>query len=310
LDGLVENTGLKDKIQEVLDGLLSYGDLQEHLAEPSEGSTKLRLIFATPPTFVRYAGSIYLLGLVPEQPSMLTRDLESKVIREGYVRRIADPKGYFADIVQNLGIEELKHDLWLWTPDPETAERYRSRFDLLLDRAKTVANVEGLEILDSQKPTSYYRGRWSQPKSHHNGRYISRRTQRYGAPLWSYIEIESGRPLKLIDLHLEQETKNVAPWDKAWRLQAAIDNQLGHPQSLLYKSGTAGHDRLNLFAPPPGWLQRRWGVLGSQVPREKGALFTFEFSRDVAEEEARFAKALMWYQLERQTSIPEASDQA
>ena len=70
-----------------------------------------------------------------------------------------------------------------------------------LDSVRTSPEVPGLSLLDSVRPVKYYRGRWTGLKGH-SGRFVGRRSQKYGADLWCYVQINNGTPERLIDLPL------------------------------------------------------------------------------------------------------------
>ena len=93
-------------------------------------------------------------------------------------------------------------------------------FDRLLDSAAPSREIPGLLLLDSQRPVRYYRGRWVEPASQ-SGRFVARRSQMYGAPLWCYAQMHDGNPEKFIDLPLARSRWH--GFDEAWHLQMAID---------------------------------------------------------------------------------------
>ena len=95
------------------------------------------------------------------------------------------------------------------------------------------STVDGLELLDPRRPSTYYNKRWRDPITTDTGRFVSRRTQLYGAKLWSFVEIEKGIPQRVLDLNSDDGFHRAC--DLAWRLQAAIDAALGSPLAVSVK---------------------------------------------------------------------------
>lgn len=300
LDGLSEIEDLREVVRTSLEGLIAYGDLQEHEAEDTPGMPKRRLLYATPPSFVVRPERMYLVGIAPEQPSVVPDAIETRVQRQGNVRYLEAAGDEAVGTLRAFGLLEIRHDDWLWAPSVEDATRHRERFDRRLGDADPVAAVPDLQILDPDRPVPFYKGRWTEPKARHTGRYVGRRSQLYGSDLWSYVELNGGRPVRLVDFPFGEEEGPLgrAAADQALRLQAAIDHDAGHPQALRVRPGTGGTVRFDLFAPPPGWLRRRWSVLGEQVERGRSALLTFALPQSEAQEEQRLARERMWLTIE------------
>lgn len=292
---------LEEQIEEVLGSLIAYGDVLELWIEDEPGGMRRRLLYAAPPAFARHpSGVLYLVGLAADESVKLPEQLYGLVEANGVARRIKAPTEGAVDALRALGFVELPDSIWLWCPEPETASRHVERYNRLLDQASPVTSDPTLEILDPERPVRYYQGRWTAPRSIHTGRYVARRPQTYGAPLWSFVELEAGRPTRLIDLpafgkHIPAEVRPYCrACDQAWQLQAAIDAERGEAAWFRRRSDASGNMLIDLVAPPPAWLERRWTVLGRRAPRSKGALVSFELPDAVADHEISFASNRLW----------------
>ena len=135
-----------------------------------------------------------------------------------------------------------------------------ARYDAQLEQRSTRGELSGLEVLDPTLNPLYYRGRW-RPPERRSGRFVGRRVQAYGAPLWVYVELEMGTPKLLLDLH-SQEWPSC---DVAWRLQMAIDAVNGRPQQFHADLIEGDKVVVRFFSPVPSWWQRRWTVLGRRI---------------------------------------------
>lgn len=298
LRGLVsEDVDLHALAEETLDSLLAYGDLLELVAPDEPGGRNRRLLYAAPPSFVvRPSGDVYLVGIAPEHGALLPPAIEREVQSEGVARRLPSVSKPTLVALRDLGLVELPDSVWLWAPAKEDAERYVKRLDALLDAQDAVTSVDDVEALDPASPTDRYRARWTTTPAL-TGRTVVRRSQRYGAPLWAYASLDGGRVTRLLLLPTildKRAPATVRACDQAWRISAAIDAAAGRPQQLRRRDGGEGRVVLDLFAPPPAWLARRWTVLGHPADRLSGALFSFAIPRSEATAEIRFAADHLW----------------
>lgn len=285
LRGLVGADDLYGLAADVVDRLLVIGDLLELAVEDHAGGTRRRTVYAAPPAFCSVRpGHLVVIGLASEQPSALPRSVQDAVAPEGLVRRVADESGEHAAALRAVGFAELPYSLWLWAPEPEPSAHHVERFHRQLDAADPVTSEPDVEILDPERANDYYRGRWTPLTSRHEGRFVARRPRRYGADAWSFVDVEGGEVVRLIDLPLLDSTvpADVRPYcracDQAWQLQAALDAERATPQSLRVHPDRDGTTILDLFAPPPAWLDRRWSALGHPTDRSRGALLSWTVS--------------------------------
>lgn len=295
LEDLVEDRqALVDTIDETVEALTAYGDLVESRMDTTDRSTgAITLLYLTPPTFVpRHDGSVFLLGIAPDNSSPLPADYAGRIEYDSHVRRVLpNPDESLRSLMSEFGLFELTMHQWMKSPAPEQAKPHVSRMAELLDAAPPAGTVADVRILDPSKPVRYYRGRWT-PLRNHTGQFVARRPQAYGAELWCYIEVRGGQVLKLVDF--PQFERRWRACDEAWRLQSAIDVCNGRPQNYRLRPGPTNETRvLDLFSPLPLWARRRWDVIGRPVP-PSGSLFSYVLPAAAVEEEITFMKALLW----------------
>jgi len=301
LRGLVEEPAhIKSMIEDTLDQLIAHGDLFEYRDPTTSASSTATILYTAPCGFVpRASGSALLFGVGTDQLSVLPDELEARVEHNGPVRRLMQrPTENLREELVQLGLIEIPYARWLKAPAAESAVQHISRIDQRLQEAPISGDVPGLMLLDSEKPVRYYRDRWVEPKKH-TGRFVARRAQAYGAPLWCYAQLNAGRSERFVDLP-------VAPsrWrgcDEAWRLQMAIDAHRLNPQQFGVRPGRSGTQRLELFSPLPMWAQRRWDAIGQRV-EPSGCLLAFEIPEAEIGEEVRYARDTLW--LEAAQSSP------
>ncbi|WP_148074610.1 hypothetical protein [Bythopirellula goksoeyrii] len=294
LRGLVNDINeVKEQIDETLEAMVAHGDLCElRKCDEATGLMSPALLYATPPAFVvRESGMALLLGISSDQLSPLPDDLEARIEYIAYVRKLVPlaNEDLAADL-QQLGLVELTYDAWLHYSEDQTAAQFKSEIDRVLEAQTPSREIPGLVILDSTRPTRYYRGRWTEPKSH-TGRFVARRSQAYGADLWCYVQLKDGQPEIMLDL--PSKPSRWRGCDEAWHLQLAIDAIRGEPQRYRLLTGPAGSRVLQLFSPVPMWARRRWNAIGEPVPIT-GCLFAYRISEEEFAQEVKFARDTLW----------------
>jgi hypothetical protein len=294
LQDLVNDPQLRDQVSETLEALVAYGDLVESRVSTADTLPEKGLIlYLTPPTFVsRKDGSVFLLGIAPDNASPLPTEYVARIDYDGHVRRITpSPEEALPSSLTQFGFLQLSMEQWLRTPPPMPARHCILSYDELLAQAPAAGSIPGLRILDPSKPVRYYRGRWVEPGKQ-IGRFLARRPQAYGAELWCYVELENGHPTRLLDL--PQFEKRGRACDEAWRLQAAIDaNKCTPPQYRIRQGPNTDTFLLDLFSPVPLWMQRRWDLTGHPVPRS-GSLMSYVLPATALNEERTFMKDMLW----------------
>lgn len=294
LRGLVDDLGAtKLIVEDTLEAMIAHGDvLEEREIEAAPESAGGMLLYAAPAGFVaRQSGAVILLGVASDQLSALPDELEARIEYVGHVRRLSPTEGEdLQSALLELGMIELSYDGWLKSPAPEGPEEQLSRSDAALEAAQPSRDVPGLTLLDPDRPVRFYRGRWVEPRSQ-TGRFVGRRSQAYGAALWSYVQLGNGNPERLVDFPITG-----GRWrgcDEAWRLQMAIDATRGEPQRFRMRRGPRETCVIEFFSPVPMWARRRWDAVGEPIP-SSGCLFAYKVPQAECAEEVRFIRDELW----------------
>ena len=291
----VSYESLPDAVDDAIEALIVGGDLLELndvVAEDLDAAQTW--VFAAPPGFVlRPSGSAFLFGVVQDQDTFLPSLFASRLLQRGYIRLLESrPDEDLARELRELGLQQLSSSAWLRSPRSEDPAEMIDRHQRLLADQPPVSAIPDLRILDPSRPVNYYRGRWVDPADH-NGWFVARRPQEFGAPIWCLVDIRSGDPVRLLDLP-------VAPtrWrgcDSAWHLQLAIDFHRGKPQ-ICRRRVDGDTVRLDFFSPLPQWSQRRLMILGKSIPSD-GCLFSYLLPIEEADAEETFLKENLWLSL-------------
>lgn len=230
----------KEKVETIIEAVIAHGDLLEE-QEIQEGreTGSATLLYAAPPSFVlRESGAAILLGIASDQLSPLPDNLESRIEYINHVRKLVprEDEDLGVELTQ-LGLIELPQQKWLKQPPIESPAQHLLKLDTFLRSAPSSGDVPGLLILNPESSVRLYPRRWTELKAQ-SGKFVGRRPQAYGAPVWCYVELDSGTSLKVVDFPLKG-----SKWrgcDEAWRLQLAIDNRRGNPRYFEF-----GLDRIS-----------------------------------------------------------------
>ena len=284
---------LRASVDETIEAVTIYGDLLELPAEDPNDSASARTLYLAPPTYVRLGEVLFLLGGALDGVDAIPSDLRPMVEYRSHTRRLSpDDPSEVAKRLHAIGWVELPRRHWLPPSTSETAEQILSRATATLSARPTAGDVPGLSVLDTERPTTYYPGRWTEPAGK-SGRFVARREQRYGADLWSYVDLSGGAVTHLVDLPISARA-DVRSCDAAWHLQMAIDQQAGRPQRFHRRPvAPAGSVIIDLFSPVPLWARRLWDVLGEEVPRSR-SLFAYRFPAEVFADVERTLRDDLW----------------
>jgi len=287
------------RIADAVDGLTSYGDLLEVAEETEVGST-LPLLHLAPPSFIRrQSGMIFLVGIAPDRVSPLPEGMLRRIRNVGHTRRLVpNDAENLAETLEGNGLLMLPESIWMRAPRrPMDPHAFAQDWAAKLERAVTSGDVAGLTVLDPERSPDFYKGRWVEP-GRLAGRFVGRRQQRYGADLWCYVQLEDGRPVRLLDF-ISGEWRGC---DQAWHLQMAIDALRGKRQRYRVEvdEGAPGHAVLTFFSPLPSWASRRLDILGDSVTPRRG-LLTYRLHMDELAEERRFLETRLWLEIQTAT---------
>jgi hypothetical protein len=303
LDGLPGySDDTKGQLELLLESLVGYGDLLE-LSSNALESGAFRLFLGAPSFVRRASGSRLLIGIRPDGAPLVGDDLAALIDYEGHARLVGPTSG-LDDLLATSGLTERTAAQWLQAPRQTTARELLDQYERRLQAAGPSGDVDGVGLLDPETRVTYYRGRWRPPKPRDAGAFVGRRPQAYGADLWCFVRVTAGAVTHLVDLPALGLLVPAA--DEAWRVQAAIDAEAGHPQVVRVRTGTNRDTQvLDLFAPLPSWAQRRLDVVGTPIGRGGGALFSYSVPASEVAEELQFLGDMLWMSIDHQSERTE-----
>jgi len=275
---------LEERVNAVAEGLIVIGDLLElNQVTVDDPNAKGTWVFSAPPGFiVRPSGSIFLVGIVPDEATPLPASLSGRVEFDTLARVLMPAQREdLPSVLRELGLREISATAWLKAPKVETAAQLRQDMVRRLSEQPPSGAIADLSILLADSPVNYYSRRWAPPE-HHTGEFLARRPQAYGGALWGFAHLENGSVIRFLDFPLKSTRWRGC--DVAWHLQMAIDQSRGTPQKYRRRSGTGGA-YLDFFSPIPLWAQRRLCVVGRFVPPEHCLLSYWVPERELAAEE-------------------------
>ena len=287
-----DNDALASRLDRLINDLMVCGDLLE-LPEVTIDDSHMKgaWVFAAPPSYVvRRSKSIFLIGIVSDQDAFLPEAISARVRYDGCARLIIpEPKEDLESVLTAQGLQRLSEGAWLKAPKKQKAEGLVGDCKQSLMAQSDSGKIEGLEILDSVKKVTYYRGRWASPVDQ-TGTFVARRPHEFGARIWSFVQLENGVPQRLIDL--PPADFRWRGCDAAWHLQMAIDCCRGQPQ-LYRRRNTEKGVRFDFFSPLPQWFERRLLIFGQSLPPEK-CLISYELLRQEADDEEQSLQEELW----------------
>lgn len=274
----------RERIEQIVEDLVAAGDLLElsNVATIDE-SVRQTWVFAAPPAFVaRPSGSVFLIGLAPDEASPVPAALRGRLRFEGSTRVIDPVDGEnLVSTLRDQGLRQLSAEAWLRLPKAEDAKSHRASADAKLATQGPSGDIAGLRIRDTERPANWYADRWVGPGKR-SGRFVIRRPQDYGADLWGYAELVDGAAARLVDL--PPPGNRWRGCDMAWRLQMAIDHCRGFPQRYRARPN-GGYIRFDFFSPIPIWARRRLAVIGRPVAADRCLLSFLLPAKEAAAEE-------------------------
>jgi hypothetical protein len=284
---------LSEAVERTLEDLIVYGDILEMCSADDDYWSRSSLVLRpAPPSFVqRKNGSIVVIGVAGDEITPFTPELASRLRHNGGLRIICPDDGEdLESLLHEIGLLELSEAGWLRAPKLESAASYLADQRLQLAKEPPSGAVEGIRILESSRSPAFYRDRWVDAGSRHEGIFVARRPQRYGSSLWCLVELQGGMVRRFMDLHSRGD--RIRPCDIAWRVQMAMDAEAGRAQRVRVRGGreTSG---LSFFSPLPSWAERRLAVVASKTLGE-GSLFSYELPTNDLEEEVAFLKKALW----------------
>lgn len=285
-----------ERVDETIEGLIVGGDLLELndiVVEDSKASGTW--VFAAPPSFVvRKNGDIFLFGIVSDQDAFLPSYLSKLITFNRYTRVIASQPDLDTPLeLREQGLQQISEEAWLKCPTPESAQSLIDRFEGFLYDQPPAGHISDLRILDRERPVSYYKGRWTSPKSQ-SGIYIARRPREFGTPIWCLTSMDNGEVTRFLDL--PHDNTRWRGCDVAWHLQMAIDSLRGLPQQYR-RTVVEKEIRIDFFSPIPQWFQRRLMLFGRQVDSDR-SLLSYLLKPADAQTEEKLLQQSLWLVLQ------------
>jgi hypothetical protein len=278
LSHLTDQQDLDERVDDLLESLISYGDLVEAAVQEAKGEAgRPALLYLAPPQAVPLKDrSIVVLGIEPDDQTALPESMEDRLTLNGHVRRLYETSGETLEQLVALGFIVVPEALWLKAPPPLKSSELITTYNLKLTKAPQAGGSAELRVLRPATSVRFYRGRWGSSDGI-TGPAIARREQRFGADVWSYVDFSGGKAVRIYDLgHTD-----LRGWDEAWRLQAALDASAGNPQ--VFRVEHREQDPvalLHLYHPVPAWVGRWLDAVAAPVPRRRGSLMTFNVPVD------------------------------
>jgi hypothetical protein len=284
-----------ERIAGIVEDLIVYGDIiemRESSADSWPGS-KGFVLRPAPPSFVkRTDGSIAILGIAGDQITPLTAELNSRAVAHGVLRIIPATPGEDTEaLLLDLGLLRFPERTWLRLPNFEAAANHVASWRQTLAAEPASTGIEGLQILDTARSPTFYKGRWVLPDRTHAGMYVARRPQRYGAPLWCLVELDNGSLRRFKDLSTRGD--RLRHFDIALRIQAALDAVAGDPQRFDSSARDAQSGSLRFYSPMPSWCERHLSIVGQKKAAER-CLFCFEIPTVRLDSETGFLREALW----------------
>ncbi|MCJ2136868.1 hypothetical protein MKK69_22920 [Methylobacterium sp. J-026] len=278
-------------VEQATEELLVYGDLLE-MQVPVEGSVRASFVIrAAPPHHVmRGADSCVILGLGNEEITPLPASTLARVHHIGALRLLeGDGASELSTYLAENGFPGLDLKGWLRLPREETPGAFlRVWWDKLAAQDRS-GEIEGLRVISVESSVRYYKGRWVEPAKM-SGRFVARRPQAFGADLWCIVELDGGRPVRLLDITSAGDLQR--PCDIAWRIQMAQDALVGRRQVFRVVRNDDG-TFLEFLSPLPSWAQRRLLVSGARAQRPR-CLMAFATRPDELPNVLHFLKNCLW----------------
>lgn len=289
---LVGDEAVEEAVDAAIGDLVAWGDLLELTEVTSiDESLPRTALFAAPPSYISLKdGTLAISGLTEESALPLPEALRKRVEHRAFRRFIrGEQHEELERTLAAYGYREVDARAWLLQPDDAVASRFVGGYDRMLDGRSKSSGVDGLQVYDPSASKLSYRARWVSPTGR-GGRFIGRRPQAYGQPLWCYVEVESGVAVRFIDLPLRGE--NYRGCDAAWRLQHALNAASGAPTSFGVRR-LPTHGVFSFYYPLPLWAERRLSLFAART-KSSDCLFAFAVPLENLEAEASNLCSKLW----------------
>lgn len=290
--GLWDSEAIQARVYDVLDRLIMIGDLLEPGGTASLTSAVADdWLYCAPPTFVVLKEWILILGVEAEDHSTLPVSLRQLVQYRRELRVLPSERiESVRDQLLDAGYLEIPKAIWTRLPETMPANQFLDKVIRRLKEFDGQGKLEGMKILgpsDGLKSAHH----WVGPETQ-SGYFVGRRPQAFGSPLWVFVELDNGQPIRFLDL----------PWrgakfrgcDHGWRIKYALDSVSGNPQRYRIKFRDGDLLHYEFFSPMPLWMERRFRMLGEKV-MSSGALITYELERQAVNDIDSLLQSYLWF---------------
>ena len=138
---------------------------RRNLVESSDisGESSGRLIYLIPPSFRRditefTVASWWWIGRSVSPARMSVPSMETM---NDFRKLPMDDRLATLELLFQAGFFRIDADVWLKAPPMVSPDSQVAKYNALLERSGPPGALEGVSILDHQRPVNYYRGRWS-----------------------------------------------------------------------------------------------------------------------------------------------------
>lgn len=296
--GLGDAEATKIRVRDVLDRLVVIGDLLE-LGGTSTLASKAAddWLYCAPPTFVILEKWILVLGVEAEDQATLPASLRQHLQCRRELRVLQSENfEVMREQLLEAGYLEISKVAWMRLPQDRPAGKFLNEVIRRLDESGGQGRLEGLKVIGPANSSRNYAARWTIPDGQ-SGRFVGRRPQAFGSPLWVFVELELGRPMRFLDL----------PWrggkfrgcDHGWRIQSALDALSGSPQSYRITPRNGDIVHYEFFSPLPLWAERHLRIHGERVTASN-ALIVYELDRRADDDIDGMLQSYLWFKQEYQ----------
>lgn len=278
----------KEKIRAVLDSLCAVGDIVE-LATPEATNPNAppQHLWSAPPSFVSTPGGrIYLLGSKGDAITFIPDNLVESVQYSRRIRFIATNDQELESVLVDYGLFSMTAREWVRRPSACKPDEFLLASLTKLNRQPDT--IEDLSVLSGSG--RFYRSRWRPLAPEHDGVYIAKRPQRFGADRWCLVQATNGRITKLSDVFATHSRERAC--DRAWMLQHALAAKNGTPENFRI-SRMEANLRLSLFFPIPNWAEKYILLMAEKVDAQD-ALMCFEFTESGREHILELLETGLW----------------
>jgi hypothetical protein len=137
---------MDERLEDLLENLISYGDLVEAAVQEAKGETaRPALVYLAPLQIVPLKDqSILILGIEPDDQTAIPEAMSHRIKQTGYVRRLYGASSDMEHLV-GLGFSAVPEALWLKAPPPVKPGELIAAYNKKLEHAPLASRVAGAQ---------------------------------------------------------------------------------------------------------------------------------------------------------------------